>query len=492
MRIEELLDKKQAREIKIIKKLILAGGKITDTEMLEYLHISKAAFESDLEEIHMYLKPFEKECRLFYDGQDLSIELAAHFSIAKILTVYVEDSIQFQLIHHLYQYKEFTIAQLTTKFMISESSLFRKIKELNQLLKEFGLVIRNGRLRGSELQIRYFYFQIYWFLTPYDQHKYKTLTVQNSQVIEAVEKHFSLSFTEHNKMKMSLWITISKKRLTEANREYFDLSEKMNIYLNDPLLMEMRIFILRFFNRYALEVDEEESMLHYIFLLSMSVLSESDFTEYQLIRGRRTPTSLADTFILERVLLYYRPQKVSPELEKTIQYYFSQIHSKLYFFKGELEMFDRDNIWQKEEQLSSNKLSKFSEELLQQSLELFDREYQEEDSLFALSLVKYLSILAIIEFKLIGEICIGIDLKMDQLYSEVMTHVLILSLKNIHGITIEAYDKQKEYELILTNDTDIKQYARKAEVYVLSELGSTYDIEQIKKIIKGLHQQPKT
>ena len=74
-------------------------------------------------------------------------------------------------------------------------------------------------------------------------------------------------------------------------------------------------------------------MIHFVFLITMSVLPESAFDEYSLIRGRRSAVSLADTFILENVVLYYRPHKFEPTLEKTMAYYFSQIHGKLYFLK---------------------------------------------------------------------------------------------------------------------------------------------------------------
>ncbi|MBF0844780.1 helix-turn-helix domain-containing protein, partial [Streptococcus danieliae] len=47
-----------------------------------------------------------------------------------------------------------------TRFQISEATLNRQLLGLNQLLEEFGLVIQNGRLRGSELQIRYLAFRL--------------------------------------------------------------------------------------------------------------------------------------------------------------------------------------------------------------------------------------------------------------------------------------------------------------------------------------------
>ena len=89
-----------------------------------------------------------------------------------LIEAFVKESLKFQLLDYLYRNKEFSIVQLTTKFMISESSLFRKIKELNQLLAAFDLQIKMDNW-GEELQIRYFYFQLYWYITPYETHQKK-------------------------------------------------------------------------------------------------------------------------------------------------------------------------------------------------------------------------------------------------------------------------------------------------------------------------------
>ncbi|MTD41360.1 transcriptional regulator [Erwinia sp. CPCC 100877] len=487
MRIEALLDKKEAREITILKSVLLAGGRMEDTALLEYLGVSKAAFESDLTELTYYLKPYQQECSLFYDGRWVILELADHFSINKIIDDYLQESLKFQLLDYLFQHQEFTIAQLTTKFMISESSLFRKIKEVNQLLQEFDLKIKNGQLKGEELQIRYFYFQLYWFLTPYATHLNKTMTLQNVRIIKALEQALSVSFDEYSQLKLSLWLTISKKRLNIRPKVFKVLREKGQSYEQDPFYKSLRSFSLRYLSRYPLEIDEDESMLHFVFLMSMSVLSEVDFNHYSLIRGRRTPTSLADTFVLEHVILYYRPQKFFPALEKKIFYYFSQIHSRLYFFKGELELFDRDNIWQKEQQLSSHHLAAFSEVLLEKSLACFDERYEVGNSLHEWSLVKYLSALAIVDFEIVGETRIGIDLKMDSLYKEVLTQVLILSLKNVNGLHVEAYNPRHTYDLVVTNVVNAGSYRNEKAVYVLSEAGSAYDIQQIKTRIRQLH-----
>lgn len=101
-------------------------------------------------------------------------------------------------------------------------------------------------------------------------------------------------------------------------------------FKEDPLFKQVRQLFFRFSSRYSLELDEGESMIHFVFLITMSVLPESAFDEYSLIRGRRSAVSLADTFILENVVLYYRPHKFEPTLENH-GLLFSQIHGKLYF-----------------------------------------------------------------------------------------------------------------------------------------------------------------
>ncbi|MCB5956045.1 helix-turn-helix domain-containing protein [Enterococcus sp. CWB-B31] len=489
MRVESLLDKKKAREIRLLKKVVLEGGQISDAALIKYLNISKASLENDLKALNCGLKVYGNDCCLFYDGQQIKVELAAHFSMARVINDYLQQSLKFQLIDYLFIHREFTIIQLTNKFMISESSLFRKIRELNVVLKEFDIQIKNGHLKGEELQIRYFYFQIYWFLTPYEKHLKATINAQNERMIDSLEKGLTITLDQDSRLKLSLWLTISKRRLTVPGKIYRLLKEKSSSYETDPMFQQLRSFILRYFSRYPLEIDNEESMLHFIFLTSMFVLSEEDIERYGQIRGRRTPTSLADTFMLEHAVLYYRPQKFFPTLERKIFYYFSQIHSRLYFFKGELEIFDKDNIWEKEEKLSGHHLMNFSKILLSESLDVLGLAYEENNSLYEWSLVKYVSLLAIIDFEMMNELQIGIDLKMDPLYRDAMTQVLILSLKNVSGVRIEEYRIKKNYDLIITNRMGREAYSSGQHLYVLSELGSAYDIEKIKKKIRQLYQK---
>lgn len=83
-----------------------------------------------------------------------------------LIEAFVKESLKFQLLDYLYRNKEFSIVQLTTKFMISESSLFRKIKELNQLLAAFDLQIKMDNYREKNCRFVTFTFSCIGILLP--------------------------------------------------------------------------------------------------------------------------------------------------------------------------------------------------------------------------------------------------------------------------------------------------------------------------------------
>jgi hypothetical protein len=486
MKIEALLDKKEARQFQIIRRTLLAGGRISEAKLSGYLQVSKASFEKDLQELAYIFTSFGKNIQFTYDGQWLTLRLADEFSAAELYRLLIKESLKFQIIDYLYRYKEFTIAQLTTKFSISESSLFRKIKELNVLLKEFALQIKNGQLQGAELQIRFFYFQLYWHLLSYEKHQAVTMTSQNLRVIHALEKALTVSFSEYSELQISLWLTIAKKRLNTPVKDYQEFSEKMTTFQEDPLYKQTRQFVLRFFNQYPLEFDEGEAMLHFVFLLTGDILSQADFTEYALLRKRRSVTALADTIVLETIVLYYRPQRFEPYLEKKIVYYLAQIHSKLYFLKGEFSFFDYKRMIAEPSIQTKPVRYAFVKKLLAESLSCFNQELQLENSLQLQALVRYFDILAVIDDRIVSELLIGIDLDLAPLEAERLSQLLFSALKGRNRIQIEQYQAQKHYRFIITNHPPGKRYLNNPKIYVLSELGSAYDLQQLNRIIQEL------
>lgn len=67
----------------------------------------------------------------------------------------------YKLLRLLFLQGRLDATQVMLKFYISESSYYRRVRELNKVLAEFDLKIKNGLLIGKESQIRFFYFELF-------------------------------------------------------------------------------------------------------------------------------------------------------------------------------------------------------------------------------------------------------------------------------------------------------------------------------------------
>lgn len=477
MKFEELLEKKEAKKMCLLKNLLFSGGKDTITEMMKKLQLSKKSVENYLEELRDDLAIYEGQCQLIYDKTNVEFWKIPEFSLRELELTWYQEAPKYQILIHLLENKEMAFIRLTQELAISESSLSRKIKEINTLLKEFKLMIWQGKIEGEESQIRYFYFQLMWYLDQYPKH----LTGKEKHLIEQFERGFGLVFTEEAHQRINLWVKITKYRISIPKLSFQEFHKKFVPYQKDRFYLQLKPIFQRFFSYYAVEIREEEIMLHFIFLISMSLLNEKDFYHYSLQRSRFTPSSIADTLILENILRLYPRPKIRPEWEANCYYHLSQVHLRLYFFQGDVEVYDRENIWQLEAKLSSRNIQSYTKKMLGLAQDTLAIPYDEENSLLAMTEVKYLSIVAILDVEMNREIRIGIDLKMDPLFKEAAINMYMLHLNMINGVVVEACIPEHHYDLIITN-----QQQEKVRYYRLSELGTNYDIQEIKKIIRQL------
>lgn len=489
MKIEAFLEKTEVREIKIIRKLILDGDKTNYSEMVDFLDITRASLIKDLEMIALRFESPEVKATIEFDGQTIALQMAAHYSFEQISQLYLNDSIKAEIISYLYRYQEFSVIQLSQKLSISESSLFRKIKELNNYLKEFQIKIRNGRMQGEELQIRYFYYQFYWSVANKSVLKPRENNEQTRNMVQGIENFLQVTFDSESKQRIAVWFQISKNRIKVTDKLYKNLREQMKPYLEDPFYQKIRTMVLRYISRYSIEFDEEEAMLHFVFLLAFPVLSEDDFHEYKLVRDRRTPTAYLDTYIAEMIIIQYKVKKLPYMVERELFHYLSQIHAKLYFLQGNMEVYASDGMLSKMTNFTGEDLVSFAYQLRDISLKDFAIDNSPNDPFMRMLLLKYISLLSFVSYHTMNTLQIGIDLTENSMDAEVLNRMLILKMKHINGIQIEKYQANKEYDLILTNNLqkDRNNY-KNAEIYLLSEILSTFDMENIEALIKQLNQ----
>ncbi|RBT66601.1 helix-turn-helix domain-containing protein [Enterococcus hirae] len=479
MKIEQLLEKKEQLQVLILRDMVLHGGTVGTNQLREQVNLSKTSFDQYIAEIPMIGMMMGKKVAIKRNEFQVTLELAEDVSLEKIILFLVQQSLKFNLLVYLLEHHQASIVRLATAFNISESSVFRKIKELNQLLQEFSLQIKNGQLYGEELQVRYFYYVLFQFISESQRPLFLQQTPDKAPLILGLERALETTFSQESASKIACWLGITRKRLLSEKTTFATLKEKKILYQKDRLYQALDPVISLYLSRTAAEISGYEPLMFYSFFVSFAVLSEEHFYQYDLTRSKKLPTAVLDTYIRETMLWHYRPRKLKIKEEKAVGYQLAQIDNEFYFFRGVMMIYEPEHLLQQQKKMLGRSLSQLLERLKETTLTQLPAKQGEEAALSYL-MIQYANILMMIDFYIAKSVTIGIDIETLPIYRVAFQQFLLRELKGISGIEIENRRPGKKYDLVITfNQEDLHQ-----NYYYLSEFASSYDIARLKQKIE--------
>lgn len=479
MKIEQLLEKKEQLQVLILREMVLHGGTVGTNQLREQVNLSKTSFDQYIAEIPMIGRMMGKKVAIKRNEFQVTLELAEDVSLEKIILFLVQQSLKFNLLVYLLEHHQASIVRLATAFNISESSVFRKIKELNQLLQEFSLQIKNGQLYGEELQVRYFYYVLFQFISESQRPLFLQQTPDKAPLILGLERALETTFSQESASKIACWLGITRKRLLSKKTTFATLKEKKILYQKDRLYQALDPVISLYLSRTAAEISGYEPLMFYSFFVSFAVLSEEHFYQYDLTRSKKLPTAVLDTYIRETMLWHYRPRKLKIKEEKAVGYQLAQIDNEFYFFRGVMMIYEPEHLLQQQKKMLGRSLSQLLERLKETTLTQLPAKQGEEAALSYL-MIQYANILMMIDFYIAKSVTIGIDIETLPIYRVAFQQFLLRELKGISGIEIENRRPGKKYDLVITfNQEDPHQ-----NYYYLSEFASSYDIARLKQKIE--------
>ncbi|WP_313628760.1 helix-turn-helix domain-containing protein [Enterococcus italicus] len=484
MRLDELLEKKEATQFQLLREIVLAGGSQMVPTLREKSKLSKSAFEQYIQELEELSRYQPDVFELKNDGLMVRLTFPPTSSLESLLSKWVIESISFQIIAFCLQHADFKTVQLVTHLGISESTLFRKTKELNKKLHEFRIQIKNGGLQGEELQIRYFYFHLYGQLSAY-----VPLTsqwqVDADRFVNALAAHLDVTFSQANAQKISLWLKIMQKRWLVKKPEQTEIKKKLAYFTDDVLYQAVDEFMTLYLSRTAVENSRYEAMLFYVFLVCFEVFEEEDFYQYDLLRSKKLPTAVLDTYIRETILLYYRPRRLSIQLEKKFGYQIAHINNCVYFFQGRIELYNRQHMIELQRRLLGKTLSQLLNQLLVLVFEQLDKYQVQQTTLHDFLVISYASVLMMIDFSVTQTVYVGVDFTNLPAYRFPFYQLIQLELKPLNGVEVSEYDDQQDYDLVISPKAPPRNQ-QQSQWYMLSEFVSNYDLQTIKQVIEQI------
>ena len=487
MQIDVLLEKKEAIYVQMLRTIVLSGGQITLTALRETTGLSKTAFEQYLKDIEQLGKNETKYYSITYRDYTIQLDFSPTINLEMVMMYLIEQSSYFQLLQFILLHPTFTTVQLMNHLGMSESTVFRKIKEVNVILKEFQVQIKNGELQGEELQIRYVYYQLFSLMMPYRTLDSFLTIPDYDPFIRALSRTLDCQFSRTQKEKITLWWYLTQKRWLAKNPNFERLAMIFRPFLEDEWYKKIDRFMSLYLSRIAIENNIYEAIMLYIFVISFEILGEEDFYQYDLSRSKRLPTARLDLYLRETILVDYRPKRFSIELEKKVGYQLAQVDHEVYFFMGKIEMYDRENLLTIQRRLLGHKRSRLLQKMMTIVFEQLAPEHHPNNSLQDFLLVNYASILTMIEFSSVQPITIGLDFEQLPIYRFLFFQLVQMELKPLLGVEVERYQANRVVDIVISPRPKPTYLIEEPRYwYAVSEFDSTYDLQKISQLIESI------
>ncbi|MHC5267840.1 helix-turn-helix domain-containing protein [Enterococcus sp. LJL98] len=330
MKITQLLTKNQQVQFTIFEYFLHQTTEISLKELAQSTHVSLPTLQKELAALQLELASYEENAALKKNANDAyHMNLPADFSVKGFLTHYLQQGLDYQLLQSIFYQKNISITKMMMDLQISEASIFRRFKGLNQLLKEFRIQIKNKRIVGDENQIRYFFFYFFWQSQSLEMIQKKMNPARSQPLIQILEVHFQRKFSQEEYWKLVLWFEMMTRRFDYREEHSKSLASDYLAQLDDDeTFQELKNILARYLSRFAYQSFDNEAVYLYFFLLSEGYYFPlQEETKVPLLRSLHHANQ-------KMIDLLLNDHELFPQTEAFLY----ALHSRVTFYHGDFEV----------------------------------------------------------------------------------------------------------------------------------------------------------
>ena len=258
MQMIDLLEKKERAIYQLYLRLQDSDRPLTLKELSQELDLSRSTLARYVQAFCEEAEEEQLGIAFQVDGDFLLMERSPILTKQDILAFLCRESVKYQILLYLFDKEEFSIQGLSQTLLISEATLNRQLSSLNKSLRENQISIRNGRIKGSELQIRYFYYQLFWQTMTKAQMEKRLAYQEQLGNLPIFERFYESSFNPRQEQQLALWLTIQQKRMRLRQLDFKELVQLMKPYEEHKFYKRLRKFALTIHQQYAFSFHEGE------------------------------------------------------------------------------------------------------------------------------------------------------------------------------------------------------------------------------------------
>lgn len=480
---EDLLETSEKIQYNILKKVYVNNGKISKNNLCNELNISLPTLKNHLKKIEDLLdKCYKSKVKISYSKDFIFLKYNTGISLHCLTTCYIESSLKYKLLKFFFikHTKKFTGIQICNYFNISLATLNRKILECNSLLKEFDISIKNYELTGSQLQISYFYYLLFWN----NRIDISSVVSANHNITEVIEKTFNITLKISEKYPLYTWLKILMIRKKFFVEDFFkDEFTKKNLRIleNTEIFIELK----NFFEKDSLSKSSSTYLAYstLCFILSFNIIPYKVIKKISIV-NESTPFKIFTLMTSEMSNLYTTsPSNFNDELKLHLL----SLCFKSYFFKGVFYSNNKivTNYYLNE--FTSDSREKFVNNLLLKINSLYKVKYSFDPDYFKLCIILTLNYLSGVSKH---SLTIGILSRIDSLILNTTIDYLRKFLRRKFDVIVEVYNeyKKENYDLVITNFDPNYIPKNYNNIYIFSNLAIQYDLNNIVKMLNEIEK----
>ena len=475
MYLGDLMEKAESGQF-LVLSFLLQDSQTTVKKTMEETGFSKATLTKYISLINENALERGLELTIHLDDESLRLSVGTATKGREIRSLFLDNAIKYQILVYLLYHQQFLAHQLAQELMISEATLGRHLSSLNHILSEFDLSIQNGRWRGPEHQIRYFYFCLFrkvWSSQEWESHMQKA---ERKQDIATLEEICGARLSSGQKLDLVLWTHISQQRLRANACQFQVIEEKMRGYFDNIFYLRLLGKASSFFGgqHIPLGTEDGEMMIFFSFLLSHRILPLHTM-EYILGFGGELVALLT-----QMIQEMKKEQLLGDYTEDHITYELSQLCSQVYLYKGYIL---QDQYRYQTENRHPYLLMEHDFRDLAQVIFTSLPAFQQGTDLDKKILWEWLQLIEYMAENGGQHLRIGLDLTAGFLVFSRMSALLKRYLEYNRFITIEAFDSSSHYDLLITNNPISKK--EQTPIYYLKNDLDMEDLVAIRQMLFG-------
>lgn len=276
-----------------------ANGKVSKKEICQRLHLTRPTLLKLVEDVQGIFQQ-KSGFRLKVGTNDYELDYPVNNQIRTIYEFLAPYSRKYVILKELFQKGTINRNFFTDSQGMSLTTYYNEIRELNQLLLEFDLEIKNNQMRGREGQIRFFYKALLAHL-----HSYQELEVISGRYITAgfifeIQKRFGIQVSKDVTHDLGLFLLITKNRYSLAVSEdepvrylacdYEDSHTLsfINELKNSEIIKDLKALTQRFMPELPFLQSDEEQVKLLLFFMTHPFTSANSrlFSELKVIESQ--------------------------------------------------------------------------------------------------------------------------------------------------------------------------------------------------------------